>query len=374
MNNIFSFYEEHTLVLYSIHLIISFIISLFACVYISKRFMKTSTEIDAKDAQRLKSILFHSSFFKLLFTVSLHKNNQISIFFFIFLFNITIPLFGYLFSLWISWYLINVKYPIKIENTNILNLDEFKMSFLKVQRIFGEGSMSDLMTSIDAPKSKKLIALSSLANNISPANIQVVRQTLSSTDDEIRMFGYAVINKAETALNQKINRQLSIVRQENLKGERKNELHIALASKELAFLYWEMVYTELSHESLKNNFLDSTIMYIESSKKYYTSQVESLHNIPITKRESNEIYKTLSALCMLMGRVLLSQNLYEQAKAEFTMAQEFSQEDATYILPYLAEVYYATGKYNVVKSILSQADSLELNATLYPIIQQWKVS
>ena len=378
--NLFLFYENNIEIIYVIHVLISLILSFFISIYISKRFIEKSEKVDKIDKDRLDEIYFRNWIFKFLFKISLHKNNKITSFLFFFLFNLSIPFVGYLFSIWVALYLMNVTYEKKVANTNMLNLDEFGTSFLKVERIFGEGSMSDLMTSKYAPKSKKLKALSSLATNISPTNLRIIRQTLTSTDDEIRMFGYAIINKAEKILNQKINKQLDIIYNESKKGDNKDEYIVALASKELAFLYWEMVYTELSHISLKNNFLNSVITYIELSKEYFLSKIgeiredmKSKTDEKLLKIQLQDTYKICSSLYMLMGRVYMQREQYEEAKSELTIAQELLPEQATFILPYLAEVYFVTGKYNVVQSILNQAESFELNSTLYPIAQQWKI-
>jgi len=369
INNFFLFYEENILFIYLVHIIISLILAFVLSQYLSKRFLTHSEEIDIRDIKRTRAISLRSWLYKRIFVFSLHKNNRKTNFVFLFILNLTIPLIGYIYSIWIAWWLRNVSYEKKVVNTNMLNLDEFYMSFLKVERIFGEGSMSNLMKNKYAPKSKKLKALSSLASNISPVNLKVVRETLTSTDDEIRMFGYAVINKAEKLLNQKINKQLSIMH--SLSTEEKDEKKIAYAAKELAFLYWEMVYTELSHESLKNNFLNSTITYIELSKEYFTSQIQTNE---LLDEELAQAYQVCSSLYMLMGRVHMSRNKFELAIAEFTVAQELLPEKATFILPYLAEAYYMMGKYSITKSLLKEADGLNLNATLYPIVEQWKAA
>ena len=385
MDKVFEFYQHNVLVLYVIHIIITFILAYITSKYLLKRFVEHGKKIDLLDKKRSDEIELRGKIFKFLFKFSLHKNNQKTVFVFFFLFNISIPFLGYLFTIWIVWYLLHVKYKQKAISTSALNLDEFSTTFLKVERIFGEGSMHDLLTSDYAPKSKKIKALSSLANNISPANLQIIRQTLSSTDDEIRMFGYAVINKAEKTINQKIDGYLEIISSESAKNDKKNEYLIANAAKELAFLYWDMVYTELSHESLKGNFLNSAVVYIEMAKVYFMGKIDAVaedimyHKINddmeyIIDKEKMQIinmYSITSSLYMLMGRIYIQRGEYEQAKTEFTVAQELLPEQSTFILPYLAEVYYVTGKYNVVKAILSKAYGLELNATLHPIIDQW---
>ena len=193
--------EPYMWIIYVFHALISLLLAFFLSGLLIKRFIKSSKEVDARDKKRLEVISQRSSIFKVLFNASLHKNNRLTSIFFIFLFIFAMPVVGYIFAIWTTLYLKKVSYDKKVSNTNILNLDEFGISFLKVERIFGEGSMSDLMTNKYAPKSKKLKALSSLSSRLSPANLRIIRSTLSSTDDEIRMYGYATINKAEKALN-----------------------------------------------------------------------------------------------------------------------------------------------------------------------------
>jgi len=403
VSNFILSFEPHIVLLYIIHIIISIISAIIVSIYNSKRFINNSEEIKAKDKHRLEEIVNKSLLFRLLFRVSLHKNNRITNFFFIFLFNLAMPLIGYFLSAWIAWYLNNIKYEKRVSNTNILNLDEFGITFLKVERIFGEGSMSDLMTSEYASKSKKLKALSSLANNPSPANLRIIRQTLSSTDDEIRMFGYAIINKAEKLLNIKINYHLEKYNQEKHKADPQIKV-LAHAAKELAPLYWELIYTELSHESLKENFKKEVIKYIKVAKEFYIPQIQNIQQeidtihkelsqdkkkngkeeivkIDTLKKELNtqnselkEVHEINTKIYILMGRLYMSMKEYEKAKEEFTFAQSLHEEQLSFILPYLAEIHFVTQNYRVVNSLIHKAKDLELNATLYPIVDQWKRS
>ena len=413
VDNFLHFFETYFTEIYIIHVIISAVLGFFLSFYTMNRFKTKTHEIELKDAHRLEAIAHEHIVFRILFKVSLHKNNRFTNMIFIFLFNYTMPLIGYIFSVWISWYLRHVKYENVVANTNILNLDEFGVSFLKVERIFGEGSMMDLMHSEYAPKSKKLKALSALSNNASPANLRVIRETLSSTDDEIRMFGYAIINKAEKALNIKINQQLdryneaiafiNIIDDEDgleKELEEKNE-QMADAAKELANLYWEMIYTELSHESLKDDFLQDVVKYLKVAKEYYSQEVnksyeqiekyeanikkiddeeddevriEILKSIEVQKNRYRKFSDISTKLYVLMGRVYLSKKNFEAAITEFTIAQELNLTDSSFILPYIAEIHFLKGNYKIVDSIMNKSRDLELNYTLHPIVQQWKVS
>ena len=371
MDKLFSLYAEHFYLLLIVHTIITLLLALFISRYALKRFR---TECKT-DKYRLQSIQNSSLIYTLLFQASLHKNNPVSIFLFVVAFNMAIPFGGYFFTLWLFWYMRHVSYPPKAVNTNLLNLDEFETSFLKIERTFGEGSMINLIENIYIPKSKKIKALSILAENPSPISLSIIKQTLTSDDDEIRLFGYAILNKTEKTINDRINKNLDIIRQESLKKDERDEAKVAFASKKLAFLYWEMVYTELSHESLKKNFLTSALLYLEIAQEFYMEKLAQLQQkSDIPKKELENTYLTCSSIFTLKGRIFALRNNYEKAQESFTLAEELVSEKSTAILPYLAEVYFITKRYSIVRSILNHSKELSFNPKLYPLIKQWEVS
>ena len=391
--------EMDTFTLYGIHILISFLLAVVLSSITRKRYVTQGDSVTQKDKLRAQHIAHKGFIYKTLFKVSLHKNNTITNILFLFFFNLAMPVVGYLFSIWITFYLKNVSYQKKVTNTNILNLDEFGTSFLKVERIFGEGSMVELLHSDYGAKSKKLKALSSLSENMTPANLRIIKSTLSSKDDEIRMFGYATINKAEKAINTKINTYLEIYKQEtDKKPTEQDEETIANAAKELATLYWELIYSELSHESLKAGFLTEVKKYIKIAKAYYEPQfykIEGtiknldkkqslLHDVEEKRKVQKKIKKHNDTLVklqdlvikmsVLMGKVYMSEQRYEDASTEFTWIQELYAEQSSFIVPYLAEIQFLLGNYTTVSAMLNNSLNLSLNATLHPVIEQWKKS
>ncbi len=405
--------EQHMFLLLSIHLVVSILLSVFLSMLLSKRFAGNTCQNQAIDLVRLDEIKDENWLFRLFFKVSLYKYNLITSFLFMFILSFVIPVLGYIFAIWISFYLKNIVYEKQIKNTKFLELHEFKASFLKVERIFEESSMLDLMLNEYAPKSKKLKALSTMAKNLSPANLKIIRQTLSNTDDEIRMFGYSIINKAEKAINAKINHYLEIMG--NLDAEDYEK--IAEAANELAPLYWEMIYTELSHDSMKNLFLKEVKKYIDIAKCYYVDETQKLYklvdkfeitlveldkeiqNIKSKKRKErrkrrhllkrkNEILEFLdlkkrklikyeeitTKLYILMGRVYMEEGKIDDANTEFTIAQELHGVESSFILPYLAEIHFLMGNYRVVSSIIQKSNDLGINHILNPVVEQWQHS
>jgi tetratricopeptide (TPR) repeat protein len=75
-----------------------------------------------------------------------------------------------------------------------------------------------------------------------------------------------------------------------------------------------------------------------------------------------------------MGRVYMMQKDYDHALAEFNTAQELSESDFSFVLPYIAEIYYIMRDFDTAKKIMNDASSLDFNPRLYPIIAQWRSS
>lgn len=366
-NKILTQLDLNFLLFLGIHVLISLVIAFFLARYVKQRFVTSSYKVNKEDLYRLQAIMDESRLYKSLFRVSLHKNNFKSSLLYFFLFNFSMPILGYFVSVLLARLMVNVKYDEKAATTNILNLDEFGISFLEVERVFGEGSLNDLIHSKYAPKSKKLRALNVLSANISPANLRIIKQTLSSTDDEIRMFGYAIIDKAEKRLTKNIHIQTEKLKAADSTANLKDA---AQACRELAFLYWELLYTELSHESLNEEFLDQVEKFALSARRHY---LLILNEIPLQSHDEHLLINTnLSKLHLLLGRVYMKRDLYEHALTEFIVAQELRDDDTSFVLPYIAEVYFLTGKYRIVASILSKLQTLSINSTVYPILEQWK--
>jgi hypothetical protein len=70
----------------------------------------------------------------------------------------------------------------------------------------------------------------------------------------------------------------------------------------------------------------------------------------------------------------MRKKMYDEASIEFEMAQYLHKGKLSFILPYLAEINFLTGRYSEVSKLLNSQDSLELNSTLNPIIEQWRIN
>ncbi len=350
------------LTLLLLHIFFSMLIAFTVAQYIKRRFVTTGYE--HKDFKRLQLVTNKTRFHRLLFFASLHRNNTKSSFNYFFIFNFSMPVLGYIASIWYAWQLVHTTYKTKNVNTNSLDLGEFDISFLEVKRTFGEGAFNDFILNKKKSAQQKVYALNILANNLTPKNLRIIKQSLSSPEDEVRMFGYAIINKAEQKIAKSINTELELFNE----AEKINNTEQIIASAyELAFLYWEMLYSELSNEILNDGFM-------EQVKHYITIAIELLNAKLKENKNSNteNLFFKLSRLHQLYGRYYLRLQEYDNAISEFTAAQELSKDNATFVLPYMAEAYFYLGKYNLTKSILNNLGLLQINTTVHPLIEQWK--
>jgi len=363
-NLVFQFIDNYFIFAVMIHIFLSVVIALIVAIYIKKRFVTTGYEHE--DLKRLQLVENKTHFHRFLFHASLHRNNLKSSFSFFFIFNFSMPLVGCITAFWFAWQLVHTKYPTQVVSSDMLNLDEFGTSFLEVRRVFGEGSFNNIILSKHTSAQKKIHALNILSTNLTPANLRIIKQTLSSSEDEVRMFGYAIINKAEQKLAKSINIELELFKEAK---ERTDEQQMADSANELAFLYWEMLYSELSNETLNDEFMRQVRYYVELAIELFSNQFKDQGDA----NEDNLLFK-LSRIHQLYGRYYMRLQEYENAITQLTLSQELHKENATFVLPYTAEAYFYAGRYDITKSILNQLSLLEINATIHPLIEQWKRS
>jgi len=289
-----------------------------------------------------------SSFLSLVATFFLrqrYKDSKKLIFLLALFFNIAIPFVGYFFTVWMVYYLLHIKYSKVLKNTKMLNMQELDREFPNVKRLFGEGSMVELMSNADVPKAMRMKALSVVSENMSRKNISLIKHSLSDRDDEIRLYSFSLIDNMEQDINSKIH-------QASLRFSEANQIEAKVdAAKELAYLYWDMVYFDLSDDILKNFLVD---------KSFHYAQIVFEHNMGDT------------GMNVLLGKLYLEKRAYEDASTQFIMAIE-NGVDHEYIVPYLAELYFEQGNYRSIRSMLNIVKSLGLNTTMYPVVEQWSL-
>jgi tetratricopeptide (TPR) repeat protein len=261
-------------------------------------------------------------------------------FLFFILFNLAMPIVGVVLTLWIVYYLRMVTYEKKLENVHYIDMSEFTGAFIKVKRIFGEGSMKELLTNDALDPSMKMKALVSLSDNIQKRDIPLIKGALSSQNDEIRLYSFAIIDNLERNINNRIHQKMQIFRNS------KKGMQEAKLAKELALLYWEVVYFELADEELK--------LFIAKEVDRYASK--ALVHMP----EDNDLHFLLGRCCLLTGE-------YKRAIAYLEVIVDRDRR----AVPYLAELYFIEKSYEKVGGLLAHAEWLRSDQILNPVVEIW---
>ena len=272
------------------------------------------------------------------------KDHRYSVIAFFLFFNIALPGVGYFFTLWLIYYFLHVKYAKIPRSIQCINMNEFETGFPEINRIFGESSMEALFNGDAVSSSLKMKALVSMADNLNRHNLMMIKNSLSDKDDEIRLYSFSIINKMEQELNQKIHEALTQYQNISQKDEK-----IKIA-EELAFLYWDMVYYELSDENLKRYMLNEVHKYAAYVLEHYPNHIK---------------------INVLLGRVYLMLESFDQSESCFLVAMQH-EKNPDYIYPYLAEISYNKRFFNTTHSLIENASSMEHYHTLHPVLQQWK--
>lgn len=275
-----------------------------------------------------------------------YKDKRFNIVFFLFVFNFCLPLIGYIATIIVGKYLVEVHYEKDLKSVEYLDLNLFETSFVQVHRNFGEGLIQTVLLNDYIPTEKKIMALVSISENVSKHNINIIKAGLRSHDDEVRLYAFSILDKLEKDINTKIFQNILAYKEADKESPEKG-----IFAKELAFLYWELIYYELSEETLLEYLLNEVMKYAIVAKKYLKNDVK---------------------IAFLLGRVYMQKKDYDRALTELILATELDKEMLPYTAPYICEIYFEKHYYKPIKSIMQRTKNLELNTTLYPIVQQWR--
>jgi len=280
------------------------------------------------------------------------RNNKIFFIFFATLIQIATLLLGYIFFIFIVLWLLRHQ-----EKPEEEFLDKFSYSeifeFPSVKRQFGESAVREVLTG-KAQKSIKLKLISFLSEFKAKETIHIIKTLLSEKDDEIRLMSFGIINKIETKIIREIKEKLDMLE------TKLDNLEKAYLYKDLAKLYWELVYLEIADKEIEKFLLEKVKYYIEESKKFGLEDAEILF---LEGRVLLEIFKENNSL---------EKTYLEQALNKFSEAIKYKYPKEK-VYPYIAEIYFYKKEYKKLKEILQEIkDIAKYDFKLYPILKVWE--
>lgn len=228
-------------------------------------------------------------------------------------------------------------------NTDKISFNQITDAYPEIKRIFGEGSLEDTLNSEHAHSKIKIKALSALYNTKNPEAMKHIKNALSDDSDEVRLYSFSLIDNFEKELNKKIHLALLELQDEL------DEVTQGAIYRKLAFLYWDMLYYEISDSNLKNYFMTKVQSMIDASFKLVQND---------------------GSLYILQGRLLLLNGKTQEAESSFKDALNAGAK-VKVISTYLAEIAFLKKDFTQVSYWLNQYPNLCLDLKMYSNYLLW---
>ncbi len=265
--------------------------------------------------------------------------------FFVFI-DMSIFFLGIIVTTILTLYIIKFKERKYIKKVSSIDHSEFKAEFRSIKRIFGEGSMKQMMGSVNVSKKMKLKALGALSLNNSKENVKLLKTSLADSMDEVRLYSFSLIDKLEKEINTKIKDGVDRIKKvENYEDKDKMETYIMILNQ-----YWDLVYFGLSDKSMEG-------FVIEKIEEY--------------AKLALEISDKSASIYVILGKASMYKNDLPLAHEYFLKAIR-NGADNNYIRPYLAEIAFKRRDFVSVGQIMREARGLESNNNLQPVVVQWQ--
>ncbi len=204
------------------------------------------------------------------------------------------------------------------------------------------GPVRGQLSDPDSPVEIRLRALLSIQDMPSRTANPVIREMLADPSDDVRLVAYGILDGREKRINERIQAARAQLEGEDPTGR-------LIADKELAELYWELVYQGLVQGDLQ---------------KHAAAQARTHFDAALRAAPDD------AALWALGGRLANFAGQYERAWHAFTRAVEFGMPEAR-ALPYLAEVAFRMRKFDRVRPLLEKIAQAPHTQRMAQVIGYW---
>lgn len=174
-----------------------------------------------------------------------------------------------------------------------------------------------------SPVETRMRALLSIQDMPSRVANPVIRDMLADPSDDVRLVAYGILDGREKRINARIQAARAQLEGEDAMGR-------LLADKELAELYWELVYQGLVQGDLQKHAAALARAHFDAALKLAPDD---------------------AALWALGGRLANFAGQYERAWHSFSRAIDFGLPESR-ALPYLAEVAFRMRRFDRVRQLL----------------------
>lgn len=271
------------------------------------------------------------------------------LFSFLLLFAVVLPFLNVILSFCLVVYIVFYKHEAGYSKIHEINMDPFFVAFSKVKRHFGEGVAQEVVEDKNMSLSRKMIVLSMLSQHKTKENIAIIKQMLSSPNDELRLLSFATIDKIENDIHKEIYEQNLSLDKSYLTDIQKTD-----AQRALAFAYWELIYFGLADETMET-FLMGKIE-VSCEKVLLADSKDALVHI-------------------LLGKIYFKRKEYIKSEKMFLYAIDYEKDSlekkSHFLYSYIAEIYYNMHDFIALRNLMMQTSSLNVNPKLRSIQALW---
>lgn len=195
-----------------------------------------------------------------------------------------------------------------------------------------------------APVETRMRALLAIQDLPSRVANPVIRGMLADPADDVRLVAYGILDSREKAINARIQAARG-----QLAGS--DPLGRLMAEKELAVLYWELIYQGLVQGDLQQHAAAQAKTHLDAA-------------LVLTPEDA--------ALWVLGGRLAMLAGQYEAAHDAYTRAAQFGMPEGR-VLPFLAEVAYRMRRFDRVRQLLERIARTTHTQRIAQVIEYWTV-
>lgn len=220
---------------------------------------------------------------------------------------------------------------------------EFVLSLREPDMKFSQGQIKSRLAQSAIPVPQRLQSLLALQGIPARVSSPLLQDMLDDSADDIRLVAYGLLDSREKKITAQIHDELS-----KLRSAKKGRVDL-VAIKQLAELYWEMVYAGLAKGDLRTHSLNQSLSYADDALKHVPKD---------------------TGMLLLKGRVLHELKRNDEAREIFDMAIKLGLPESR-ALPYLVEIAFEQGEYAEVRSLLSRISSGPVSPLMQKSLEFW---
>ena len=212
----------------------------------------------------------------------------------------------------------------------------------EVATVRAKGGVRVQLANVSVPLEARLRALLTVQSMPARLANPLIREMLADPSEDLRLIAYGILDTREKTINARIHAATQRL-------EHAGEAERYLLEKQLAELYWELIYQGLVQGDLREHAARQARAHLANA-------------LAIGRGDA--------AMRALAGQIALGTGDYDEARKAFEEALALGLPDSR-VLPYMAEVAFRTRRFDEVRVIARRLVNLPAPPRIDHVIQYW---